>query len=213
MGVASSIRATIRRHPGRWAAIAVVVVGLVGFGLYWFAPWNLFVDKRVDEALPSADRGAAAPVGGAATGSDTSTTPDTGTDDTGTGDAVAQEPSEEPGRVVLAEGGFRGLEHGTEGTALVVELQDGSRFLRLEDLETSNGPDLRVVLTDRPLSEDWHVWDDGVLIDLGPLKGNLGSSNYRIPEDVELSGLRTAVIWCRRFSVGFGVAPLGPPEG
>jgi hypothetical protein len=40
------------------------------------------------------------------------------------------------------------------------------------------------------------------------LKGNVGDSNYRIPEDVDLSGFRTAVIWCRRFTVGFAVAPI-----
>jgi hypothetical protein len=47
-------------------------------------------------------------------------------------------------------------------------------------------------------------------VDLGALKGNLGSSNYEIPSELDLEGFRTAVIWCRRFSVGFGVAPLEP---
>jgi len=199
------VTTTIGRHPRRSAFVALVLLGLAAFGLYWFAPWNLFVDRRVDEALPSVDPGAAAPVGGAATAA--------------AGDAATGAVSEEddagarPGRLTLARGGFRGLEHGTTGTALIVELDDGSRFLRLEDLETSNGPDLRVVLTDQPLSDDWHVWDDGELVDLGPLKGNLGSSNYAIPVDLDISGVRTAVIWCRRFSVGFGVAPLAPPAG
>jgi len=206
MRLVSSIGGTVRRHPARWAAVAVLVLGLGAFGLYWFAPWNLFIDKRVDEALPSADPGAAAPAGGAATEAGTGTAE-------GVPGGAAEEEAPEPGGVVLARGGFRALEHDTAGTALIVELEDGSRYLRLEDLETSNGPDLRVVLTDLPLSEDWRVWDDGVLIDLGPLKGNLGSSNYRIPDDVDLSGLRTAVVWCRRFSVGFGVAPLDPPAG
>ena len=75
---------------------------------------------------------------------------------------------------------------------------------------TSNGPDLRVILTDQPHSDDWHVWDDGEVVDLGPLKGNIGSSNYEIPRGLDLGDLETAVIWCRRFSVGFAVAPLGP---
>ena len=66
-----------------------------------------------------------------------------------------------------------------------------------------------MILTDQPLSDDWDVWDDGELVDLGPLKGNIGSSNYEIPPSVDLGDFETAVIWCRRFSVGFGVAPLG----
>jgi hypothetical protein len=133
--------------------------------------------------------------------------PDGPVDDASSGGDSAQGV---PGARTLAEGAFSGLEHGTTGQAVIVELQDGSRFLRLEDLETSNGPDLRVILTDQPLSQDWGVWDDGGYVDLGGLKGNLGSSNYEIPADVDLGDFETAVIWCRRFSVGFGVAPLEP---
>jgi len=131
------------------------------------------------------------------------------------GDANGDEATDDgasdgPAPVTLAGGAFRSLEHASSGTALLVELPDGSRYLRLQDLETSNGPDLRVVLTDQPLSEDWRVWDDGELLDLGGLKGNIGSSNYAIGSKVDLATFRTAVIWCRRFSVGFAVAPLEP---
>lgn len=201
------ITAALRRHPGRAAGVAFVLIAVAGFGLYWFAPWNLFVDKRVDEALPAVAPGTAAPAGDV----------ETAGGDGGAGDTAGVAPSdgapiqETAERRTLASGEFQGLEHATDGAALIVELADGSRYLRLEDLETSNGPDLRVVLTDQPLSDDWRVWDDGELLDLGPLKGNIGSSNYEIPADVDLSGFRTAVVWCRRFSVGFGVAPLEPP--
>jgi hypothetical protein len=197
----ASVRESIGRHPFRWATAAVVVLGAIGFGLYWFAPWNLVIDRRVDDALPSV-AAAGAEEGGV------------DSDDAGAGDegpTDAPTPGEEPddgGRVELFRGDFHDLEHATAGAAVVIELEDGSRFLRLEDLDTSNGPDLRVVLTDQPLSSDWHVWDDGELVDLGALRGNLGSSNYEIPEGLDLSRFETAVIWCRRFSVGFGVAPL-----
>lgn len=189
--------ATLKRHPGRTAAAAVVLAALGAFVLYWFAPWNLFIDRRVEEALPGLERQAETATGAAE-----------GEGATGAGEAGATGAVAEP--TTLSSGPFSSLEHATAGTALVVELPDGTRFLRLEDLETSNGPDLRVILTDQPLSEDWHVWDDGRYVDLGALKGNLGSSNYRIPRTLDLEGLRTAVIWCRRFSVGFGVAPLEP---
>jgi hypothetical protein len=202
MQLAASLRGTIRRHPGRWAAVAAIVA-LGAFALYWFAPWNLVLDRRVDEAAPgvvpvdAVGEGTAGPTGAAgptAAGVADDTTGGGGVDPTG--------PR------VVAGGEFHDLEHATSGTALVLELEDGARFLRLEDLDTSNGPDLRVILSDRPLSEDWHVWDDGEYVDLGALKGNLGSSNYEIPADLELDRFETAVIWCRRFSVGFGVAPL-----
>ena len=197
MQIASTLRGTIRRHPGRTTMVALVLAVIGGLALYWFAPWNLFVDKRVDEALPGVQ--APAFTGPAATGSNADP-------------AVPPAEQGSDGTVTLAQGGFASLEHTTTGAALVVELEDGTRFLRLEELETSNGPDLRVVLTDQPLSDDWQVWDDGELLDLGPLKGNIGSSNYEIPASVDLGDFQTAVIWCRRFSVGFAVAPLGSPS-
>jgi len=37
-----------------------------------------------------------------------------------------------------------------------------------------------------------------------------GSQNYAIPAGTDLLAFKSAVIWCRRFVVGFGVAPLSP---
>jgi hypothetical protein len=201
MVTVATLKGWVRRHPARWSVIASAAGGLVVFVLYWFAPWNLVVDRRVDEAIPIAPPAVA---------DDASTADGAGTAAGATGSDEAPEGSEP---ATLASGGFRSLEHRTTGSAVVLEIEDGSRFLRLEDIETSNGPDLRVILTDQPVSDDWHVWDDGEYLDLGALKGNVGNSNYEIPDGLDLSGFETAVIWCRRFSVGFGVAPLGSPNG
>jgi hypothetical protein len=57
--------------------------------------------------------------------------------------AVAPD-GEAGGLTVLAEGSFRSLAHESTGTAKIVELADGTRVLRLEDLDVFNGPDLRV---------------------------------------------------------------------
>ena len=84
-------------------------------------------------------------------------------------------------------------------------------MLRIDDLDTDNGPDLKVWLTDAPVidgPDGWFVFDDGRYVDLGSLKGNKGSQNYAIPADVDLSPLTSVVIWCDRFSVSFGAAPL-----
>lgn len=108
---------------------------------------------------------------------------------------------------MLAEGAFQGLEHPTSGTAQLLDLADGRRFLRLENLDTSNGPDLRVYLSEIPASDDWYAYGER-FIDLGPLKGNRGDQNYEVPAGTDLSAYQSAVIWCRRFTVGFGVAPL-----
>ena len=188
-----SIRSFAGSHRRSVATVVVAGLAIAGFGLYWFAPWNLFVDRRVDEALPSVvstdatDPGAGAPAG-AAPGEST-------------------EGGASP--VVLRTGSLSSLEHETAGAVRVVELADGSRFVRLEDLATSNGPDLRVILTDRPAS--------GRLARVGRRRGRRSRSAQREPRelrttrsrtDVDLSSFRTVVMWCRRFSVGFGVAAL-----
>ena len=85
----------------------------------------------------------------------------------------------------------------------------GRLILRLERLSTSNGPDVRVYLSRVPAGGDRHAYRTGS-IDLGALKGNRGSQNYAIPAGTDLSALKSAVIWCRRFAVGFGVSPLSP---
>jgi len=112
---------------------------------------------------------------------------------------------------VVAEGSFISHEHGTTGTAQVLELRDGSRVLRLTGLDTSNGPDLKVWLSDAPVidgPDGWFVFDDGAYIDLGSLKGNQGNQNYRLPPDVDLTELTSVSIWCDRFNVSFGAAEL-----
>ncbi|RDI54581.1 DM13 domain-containing protein [Nocardia mexicana] len=112
---------------------------------------------------------------------------------------------------ILSRGEFVSHEHGTSGSVVVVELPDGSRVLRLENLDTSDGPDLHVWLTDAPVLEGragWFVFDDGRHEDLGSLKGNKGSQNYVIPPDVDLNVLTSVSIWCQRFHVSFGAAQL-----
>ena len=112
------------------------------------------------------------------------------------------------GPTELARGTFVSQEHETSGTATVVELADGSRALRLEGFKTSNGPDLHVWLSEKKAGGNWFKYGGGRKAQLGELKANRGSHNYSIPADVELDGLRSVVIWCKRFHVAFGSAPL-----
>lgn len=102
-------------------------------------------------------------------------------------------------------------EHDTTGTVSVLQLGNGQRVLRLEDLDTSDGPALYVWLSDAevlPGSDGWRVFDDGEHVSLGNLKGNKGSQNYDIPADADLSKLHSVSIWCDRFNVSFGAAEL-----
>jgi hypothetical protein len=186
------------RRPVVLVPTALVVVVVLAAGLYLFQPWRLFVDTTVDEASPLAS----APV--------TVSVP-------AVADAAAStpRPSASPGAApkprVVASGEFISHEHGTTGTASVIALPDGGRVLRLEGLDTSNGPDLHVWLSDAPVvdgTDGWFVFDDGDYVDLGELKGNRGNQNYRIPATADLADLTSVTIWCDRFSVSFGAADL-----
>jgi hypothetical protein len=175
------------RKPVTWVVVVVVVAGL-GVGLALFEPWRLFTSSRVDEPVPVA-ASAGAPSSPSSSPSSSVATP-------------------APGPEVLAEGTFVSQEHETSGTARILQLPDGKRILRLEGFSTSDGPDVHVWLSAAKAGGDWHTADDGRHVALGELKATDGNHNYAIPADAKLEGLRSAVIWCDRFSVAFGSAPL-----
>ncbi|MFJ3921902.1 DM13 domain-containing protein [Streptomyces sp. NPDC090022] len=120
-------------------------------------------------------------------------------------------PGASAGPRTLAQGSLISHEHATKGTVKLLQLADGSRVLRLEDLDTSNGPALRVWLSDQPVEEGidgWRVFDDGKYVNLGELKGNKGDQNHPVPAGVDLAGFSSVSIWCDRFDVSFGAAEL-----
>jgi hypothetical protein len=176
--------------PTTWAVI--LVLGLAaGAGLYWFQPWRLFTSTTVADRLSSVPSAEAAP------GSATSPTP--------VGSAARTKP------LVVLEGSFVTHEHSTTGTARLVRNTDGSHQLELIGLDTSDGPDLRVWLTDQKVGDSarsWQVFDDGRHLELGRLKGNRGNQVYAVPGYADLQGLRSVSIWCKRFAVSFGAAAL-----
>ncbi|MFI6144649.1 DM13 domain-containing protein [Streptomyces sp. NPDC051109] len=177
-----------RRRPLR-AGILIAAALVLGSGLYWAQPWRLWQNHTVNEALPTASTASTAPAPG-------SSRP---------GSAPAAGPQ------TIARGSLISHEHSTTGTVELIRLPDGSRTLRLEGLDTSSGPDLRVWLTDAPVKEGadgWFVFDDGKHVSLGKLKGNKGDQNYEIPADVDLAGYSSVTIWCDRFNVSFGAAAL-----
>ncbi len=191
----------------RWAAgVAALVLAV---GLWSFEPWRLFTGSEVDEALPTASGVAVDP----ATDGDQPRAGRPGRSGAGAGRSASgprQDPRPEapPEVVELAGGPFEAAEHATSGRARVIELRDGSRYLRLDDLATSDGPDLHVWLTDQPSGGSWGSYDDGRYVALGALTATNGNQNYAIPADAELGGMRSAVIWCDRFDVAFGTAPI-----
>jgi hypothetical protein len=177
----------------------VVVVGVAGVlvvalavGLYLFQPWRLVTDRTADEALlvPPPTTSAATTSAPAAASATTTTT-----------------PPPPAGPVALAAGPFRSLDYATTGSATLVQLADGKRAVQFEALDTSDGPDLYVYLSDKPADAPEAAFGSG-FTKLGKLKANRGNQVYDVPAGVDLTAVRSVVIWCERFSEGFGVAPL-----
>ena len=111
-------------------------------------------------------------------------------------------------QTVLTSGSFHSGAHETKGTATIYHLADGKRILRLTDFETSNGPDVHVYLVAANDARDAETVEKAGFLELGSLKGNIGDQNYNVPTDADLAKYRAVTIWCKRFSVNFGTAPL-----
>src|SRR5687768_3142721 len=122
--------------------------------------------------------------------------------------ATAGEASSPAAPVTLASGMFHSNAHETSGSATILSLPDGRRILRLTSFSTSNGPDVRVYLVAASDVTDDETVKKAGFVELGPMKGNKGDQNYELPADLDLATYRTVTIWCKRFSVNFGSAPL-----
>ena len=177
----SGLRGFATKYSKHLVAGGVLLAGLLIFAILWFEPQKLFIEETANEARPTAP---AAPTANA------------------TGSASAP-----TGPVTIAAGNFRSLEHRTTGRAEIIKLADGSHVLRFENLDTSNGPDLRVYLSELPSNLGWHDYGRRY-IELDELRANRGDANYKIPAGTDITKYKSAVIWCVRFAVGFGVAPL-----
>lgn len=144
-----------------------------------FRPEKLFTSSRVDEALPAA----------AAVAQSSATTP-------------ATTPT------ALLKGAFHSNAHETTGTAAIYRQADGSQILRLADFSTSDGPDVHVYLVAANDVQQDDVVKQASHIDLGSLKATQGNQNYAIPANIDVTKYRAATIWCKRFSINFGTAPM-----
>jgi Electron transfer DM13 len=111
---------------------------------------------------------------------------------------------------IVATGTFHGAAHSTSGRATVYSGENGALTLRLTSFKTSNGPNLHVLLiaaSDADDNEDF--LKKGIeRVDLGSLKGNEGDQNYDVPAGTDLEKYKAVSIFCERFNVNFGAAPL-----
>jgi hypothetical protein len=107
----------------------------------------------------------------------------------------------------LQAGMFQGADdfHFGRGNALIILTDGGGHVLRFENFSVRNGPDLFVYLS---REESGRRVEE--TLNLGALKATDGAFNYEIPSGLDLTSIKSVVVWCRQFSTLFAVAPLKP---
>jgi hypothetical protein len=211
-----------------------LLVAVAAVALALFQPWKLWVDDEVDQAAPvgavpitapaestesspplpttaSLPTSAPSTLAGTTVPETAAATPDLATTVVATTipPTTVLAPTVAPTTLPPAPigGAFSSIDHGTSGTVVFLQDATGTQFVRLEDLDTSNGPDLYVYMsTNLPDGPEDQFDDD--YVNLGRLEGNIGSSNYVIPPGTDISRYASVVIWCDRFDSAFGAAPV-----
>jgi hypothetical protein len=156
----------------KFAVVGLVIILFAAW--YAFRPEGLFIDRRVQEELPTAK-------GGASLQS-------------------------------VASGSFHSVIHPTQGTATIYQIGNSSRVLRFTNFKTTNGPNVHVYMVAADDAKDNASVRRAGFIDLGPIKGNVGDQNYTFGPEVDLSKYRAISVWCKRFSLNFGTAPLAADQ-
>jgi hypothetical protein len=175
------------RHPVATALVAVPVVALtLVAGDYLLSPlWERsFLEEESPVTAVEAAGGADVP--------EESTTE-------GPIAQVAAFPS------TIRTGMFEGADdfHFGRGDALLIQTGPNSYVLRFENFSVRNGPDLFVYLSKE---QDGRRVEES--LNLGKLKATDGAFNYELPSTIDLSGVQSAVVWCKQFSVLFAHARL-----
>lgn len=169
----------------------IVLIAFAGaFSLVWWLVSPLFLDKRVDEALPISNEMKLA-----------------------SKEMSAQQALQVPQATQSPLPILQVKETNYEATftradkihnvvGKVFTLRESNHlYLRFEEFEATNGPDLYIYLT-KPGTAT------GEGIKLSKLKGNIGNQNYEVPSDVDLTIYSKVVIYCKSFATDFGYAEL-----
>lgn len=186
---------------------ALVVAAIPAIALAWWLGSPLFLNKTVDEEFPRT-------VSAAIPASMTRAEAEEVMEDAAAENAVSSEAMTtemaDPSTVAQKSGSFEDEDrlHRGSGTATIYSIDGGKDFLRLEELDVTNGPDLFVLLMQDPEGKD----KSQGYVELGRLKGNRGNQNYEIPPEVVLGDHNAVMIYCRAFSVVFSVASLSDVE-
>jgi hypothetical protein len=195
----------------------LIILGIIGLAIVapvtWYLASPLFINRVVEEGfpaqVPSTTEVAQIPqedrqgVEAEVAGETAAQMPDKVMDEAMPEEVADTQPA------LVVQGQFKDADsfHKGSGQATLYQLADGSHVLRFEDFSATNGPDLHVILSSHPAPTSSEEVMQGYL-DLGSLKGNIGSQNYPIPAGTDVSQFKSVIIYCQPFHVVFATAAL-----
>ena len=226
----------VRFYKRRGFIIGAVLVAIPVLAVAWWLGSPLFIDRVVDEPFPRAamavvpddmteeqveeimveaeaeDAMVDEPMPEMPAPAETATTIAETTAATVAETTTTTAAPQPAGPVLLYQGVFVDGDsfHTGSGDVKVYRLEDGSLLLRLEDIEVRNGPDLNVIVTPSPTVAGRDDVRVGGHLDLGDLKGNIGSQNYELPAEFTPPDEFSVVVFCVPFQVVFASAEMRP---
>lgn len=105
-------------------------------------------------------------------------------------------PAGLPSARVLGTAKMYNVDREGQGTAKLYELPNGTRLIRLEDFFVSINSDLELRLSELPNPKTTDDAVKGPWKLVAPLKATVGSMNYEVPKDIDVSKYQSIVIWC-----------------
>ena len=201
--------------------ILVIVAGIGAF--LWWTVSPLFIDKVVEDELdpeiialleqtepvsvaestPEPDPTAIEPAAVTETPLDETVLPPVESPAESTVVAETSTPAPDAAPSTFVEGPFPIVDtptHPATGNIRLIRAPEQT-IVRYENYDGTNGPDLKIYLTN-------DLEEAADFVSLGAARGNQGNINYTVPADVDIDEYQYVVTWCEAFGVLFDYAEI-----
>ena len=172
--------------------IILIIILIIGVPFAWYTISPIFTVLEKDEASPLV-------VKDAMNSMDAKTKAEFEKQVEAMKDKVTVMNDAMPSAKIIAQGEFKPRAHDVQGKSFLIE-KDGKKFVRFEDFETINGPDLRIYLASDLSNDDF--------VEISKIKATKGNVNYEVPKGVDTSKYNKVLVWCKAFGVLFSYAVL-----
>ena len=106
-------------------------------------------------------------------------------------------------KMMSPKGTFAGAkDHSASGSYTITGSGKDRALALSDDFKVDKAPDIYVILSRGAMAKD------AGSVNLGKLKKLEGAQSYKIPESTDLAAYDTVLLWCKKYSVLIGQAPL-----